>query len=158
MIVENRDCRLSFPETPGAVVVEGEGTAAASLAEVPWLIRAERVLYWGDLDAEGFGILHLVRRSLREKGVTVESLLMGTADWERYQHLGVSTGKRGEPLGPSTRRLGELTLDERACYVRIATTGSTAVRRVEQERIPQADIVLAVHQFLECSETPSEAT
>ena len=158
VIVENRDCRLSFPEVPGGVVVEGAGAAAASLAEVPWLVGAKRVFYWGDLDADGFGILSLVRRSMRERGVSVESLLMGVADWERYQHLGVATGKRSEPLGPTNRRLSDLTSDELACYARLASAGSVAVRRIEQERIPQMDVDGAVRDLLARSEAPLHDT
>ncbi|WP_440710386.1 Wadjet anti-phage system protein JetD domain-containing protein [Herbiconiux sp. YIM B11900] len=43
LVVENRDCRLGFPEFAGTVVVEGEGKAAAKLAEIDWLVRAERI-------------------------------------------------------------------------------------------------------------------
>lgn len=148
LVVENRDCRLGFPGFAGTVVVEGEGKAAAKLAEIEWLVRAERILYWGDMDADGFGILNNLRGALEQRGATVESVLMDGTAWARYNHFGVDRDKDGKLLQPSRSRLPALTPDEEYCYALLATSGEVAVRRIEQERIPLEDAAEAVRAAL----------
>jgi len=140
LVVENRDPRLWFPELDSAVVVEGGGkAAAASLREIPWLVGAERVVYWGDIDIDGFEILNAFRDEMRARGVGVDSILMDAVSLDRYAWLGVNHDKEGRPLGPSKRRLGALTPTEREAFERVATAGPARFRRIEQERIPEAD-------------------
>ena len=145
VVVENRDCRLGFPPLAGAVVVEGAGkAAAASLSGIDWLIGAERIVYWGDIDADGFAILDNLRAALGARGARVESILMDEVARARYAHLGVNRDRNGELLRPSAQRLPHLTQDEGACYAGIATAGAASFRRIEQERIPLDDAVAAV--------------
>lgn len=148
IIVENRDCRLWFPTFEDTVIVEGEGKAAALLAEIEWVVEAERIIYWGDLDADGFAILSLLRRTLEHRGATVESLLMDGMAWRKYKHLGVSRDKTGELLQPSRTWLSHLTPDEADCYSLLATDGDVDVRRIEQERIPIADVEAQLRNLL----------
>src|SRR5699024_3279214 len=69
LVVENRDCRLWFPPVDGTVVVEGGGKAAASLlAGIGWIRSARDVVYWGDIDADGFAILDRFRDALAQPG------------------------------------------------------------------------------------------
>ncbi len=62
LIVENKtnlhraDVYLTLPALQGAMAIFGSGRAAALLAGLAWLQHAE-ILYWGDIDAEGFEIL-----------------------------------------------------------------------------------------------------
>lgn len=145
VVVENRDCRLGFPPLAGAIVVEGAGKAAASsLSGIGWLVEAERIVYWGDIDVDGFAILDNLRAALLARGVPVESILMNEVALARYAHLGVNRDKYGEVLRPSAQRLPHLTEGEAACYAGIATAGSVTFRRIEQERIPFEDAVAAV--------------
>ena len=54
LVVENRDSRLWFPPLEDALVVEGGGRAAAALlVGIPWIRRAENIVYWGDIDSDG---------------------------------------------------------------------------------------------------------
>lgn len=151
LVVENRDSRLWFPAADGALVVEGGGKAAASLlADVPWVRHAQDVVYWGDLDAEGFAILAHFRRALAAPasdgapGRTVASILMDETAAQRYAALGVSTDKDGQPIPPASAHLAELTADERAAYHAVSTAGPAPFRRIEQERIPGADARVAL--------------
>ena len=151
LVVENRDCRLLFPPVPGALVVEGGGTAAAAtLRAVPWVRTADVVAYWGDLDSAGFAILDALRAALREPGpggeagVEVRSVLMDARTLERHRHLGVLRDRYGAPLGPTSAPLGHLTRDERDAYHQVATSGPADVRRLEQERLPIAEAVDAL--------------
>lgn len=148
LIVENRDCRLGFPEIPGVIVVEGEGKAAASVAAIEWVRAAERLIYWGDIDSDGFGILNSLRAALKPYGRTVTSLLMDEVAFARYARFGVDRDRRGELLKPSRLHLPELTESEAGCYAQVATEGEAAVRRIEQERIPRQDALHALHALL----------
>ncbi|MFB7890728.1 Wadjet anti-phage system protein JetD domain-containing protein [Microbacterium sp. NPDC056044] len=148
LVVENRDCRLTFPEMPGTVVVEGEGSAASSLAAIDWIANAERVVYWGDIDCDGFAILDRFRAELRQRGKALDSMLMTEQARSAYADLGVNHDKHGTRLGPSRRRLHELTAEESACYAHVATAGDVAFRRIEQERIPMPDAAIALTQVL----------
>ncbi|GAA5204656.1 Wadjet anti-phage system protein JetD domain-containing protein [Microbacterium jejuense] len=145
LVVENRDPRLWFPELEAAVVVEGEGKAvAASLPDIPWIASAERVVYWGDIDVDGFEILDGFRREMRARGVEVESLLMDAVALDEYAALGVNHDKDGNPLDPSKKALAMLTRAERDAYARVATAGKVPFRRIEQERISGADVQRAL--------------
>ncbi|WP_242909238.1 Wadjet anti-phage system protein JetD domain-containing protein [Actinomadura terrae] len=139
LVVENRDCRLWFPPLPGTIVVEGNGKAAASLlADVPWLRAADHVVYWGDMDADGYAILNAFRAALA--GGTppkpVASILMDDTDLHRYADQGVNHDKSGHALGPSETNLPHLTEAEQTAYAFITTKGPPPFRRIEQEAIP----------------------
>lgn len=149
LVVENRDCRLWFPLLRGAVVVEGGGKAATSLlAGVPWVRQAGAVVYWGDVDADGFAILDGLRSALRGQGVELHSILMDGQAFDRYGHLGVDRDRRGRAIPPASARLGHLAPEERAAYVQLATAGPQAVRRIEQERIPLEDALAALREIV----------
>lgn len=141
LVVENRDCRISFPDVEGTVVVEGGGAAATALvAEIPWVREAERVVYWGDMDADGYAILARFRAALPK----VSSILMDLHTMDRHKEQGVSEDKDGNPLKPSGRNLVELTDDERGAYAMVATAGEASFRRIEQEKLPPEEAVAAL--------------
>ncbi|MEU5994650.1 Wadjet anti-phage system protein JetD domain-containing protein [Spirillospora sp. NPDC047418] len=104
LVVENRASRLWFPSVRDTIVVEGGGKAAAALlANVPWLRAAERIVYWGDIDADGYAILDRFRAALAEPAPDgappkpVTSILMDVADLHRYAQHGVNHDKAGRP-------------------------------------------------------------
>jgi hypothetical protein len=155
LVVENRDSRLWFPPVAGVIVVEGGGKAAAALlADILWVRRADRVVYWGDIDADGFAILDHFRRALAAPGRdgtpgrVVSSILMDAMAAHRYASLGVSTDKEGEPIPPSPAHLTNLTGDENAAYHAVATAGPAEFRRIEQERIPGEHAKAALEALL----------
>ncbi|MGH3349247.1 MAG: Wadjet anti-phage system protein JetD domain-containing protein [Nocardioides sp.] len=141
LVVENRDCRVFFPEMEGTVIVEGSGSAATALvAEIPWVRDAERVVYWGDMDADGYAILDRFRAALPK----VRSILMDYVSMNRYEDQGVSEDKDGNPIRPCPTRLSGLEDAERDAYDRIATSGHADFRRIEQEKLPIEDAVAAL--------------
>jgi hypothetical protein len=149
LIVENRDCRLWFPGLADTVVVEGGGKAAAALlGEIDWITGAARLVYWGDIDSDGFAILHNLRSEMSPRGVRIESILMDEATRVRYVHLGVDRDRKGKLLQPSAARLANLTPEEADCYAAIATAGPAATRRIEQERIDLTDALRALRRLL----------
>ncbi|WP_280437020.1 Wadjet anti-phage system protein JetD domain-containing protein [Nocardia carnea] len=145
LIVENRDCRLWFPHVQNTVVVEGNGKAAASLlAEITWIRTAEHVVYWGDIDADGYAILDRLRATMAvptSDGLpakTVHSILMEATDLHHHANHGVNRDKAGCPIKPSSTRLVHLTSAESTAYDAVATAGPAQFRRIEQEVIPLA--------------------
>jgi hypothetical protein len=131
-------------------VVEGGGKAAAALlADVPWIRAADHVVYWGDIDADGYAILDRFRAALARP---VGSILMDATDLHRYSRHGVNHDRAGRPIGPSSEHLPHLTGAETTAYHTIATAGPTPFRRIEQEAIPLTD---AVNRLLRIVKGPS---
>jgi hypothetical protein len=121
-VFENLETVLAMPAIPGAVVVHGSGYAAGRLRAIPW-VAAGRILYWGDLDSDGFAILH----ALRSNCANVTSVLMEEATLLTYRDLWVP-----EPT-PAGGSYPLLTAGEAAALRRIRSEGNV---RLEQERIP----------------------
>jgi len=129
LVVENRDVYLCLPEVARTVAVFGSGKAASVLATCRWMQRSD-VVYWGDCDEAGYGILS----SLRSAFPTLRSILMDDVAWSRWKGLAVP-GSRDSSASHS-----HLTASERAAL--------EAVRAgpwmLEQERIPPLDAELAI--------------
>ncbi len=123
LIVENRDVFLCLPEVLDTVAVFGSGKAALLLSECEWM-RMTDLVYWGDCDEAGFGILS----SLRASFPNLRSVLMDQDAWVRWRHL--ATPGRRDP----TSRHVHLTESERAA-LRDVLSGPLML---EQERIPPA--------------------
>jgi hypothetical protein len=141
IISENKDTAVAFPAVNEGVCVEGGGFGGATPAAMPWLAKAPLLLYWGDIDAAGFEILD----GFRAAGVPARSMLMDLATFERYERFGTSLDRRGNPLGPGTRRdLPHLDGAERTMYHALTDPAWKRYRRVEQERIPLADALAAL--------------
>ena len=130
LVFENLETVLAMPPTPGAVVVHGSGYAVGRLAEIPW-IRTGRIVYWGDLDSDGFAILHALRNGCSN----VTSALMDEETLLGHQDLWVSEPK------PATGTYPTLTASESKALARIRSEGNV---RLEQERIPWAVALAAL--------------
>ena len=122
LVLENLETLLSLPPLPGIVAVHGNGFSAAELARVPWLAAA-RVLYWGDLDSNGFAILHRLRSALP----AAQSLLMDEQVLLQHRDLWVPEPK------PARGTYSTLEPFEQAALDRLRDEGDV---RLEQERIP----------------------
>ncbi|WP_168625643.1 Wadjet anti-phage system protein JetD domain-containing protein [Cryobacterium sp. BB307] len=120
-VFENLDTVLAMPELPGAVVVHGGGYAARQLGQIPW-IQSGRVIYWGDLDSDGFAILNAVRSGCSN----VTSVLMDEATLYAYRDLWVPETK------PAAGSYPLLTALEQAALDAIRAEGNV---RLEQERV-----------------------
>ncbi|KAA6435250.1 hypothetical protein FQ330_05740 [Agrococcus sediminis] len=122
LVLENLETLLSLPPLDGVVAVHGSGFAVAELARVPWIV-ATQVLYWGDLDSNGFAILHRLRTALPR----VRSLLMDEAVLLAHRDLWVPEPKPARGSYPT------LEAHEQAALDRLRDEGDM---RLEQERIP----------------------
>ena len=127
LIVENEVTYLSVPVSDGAVVLWGKGYDADRAASLAWLADVP-VLYWGDIDTHGFGILHRVRAHLpcaRSVLMDRETLLAHEDRWVRE-------------LAPTTAAMTGLDPAETAVYTDLVTDRFGSAVRLEQERIDWA--------------------
>ncbi len=133
VIVENLDTMLAFPALPGGIVVCGWGSAATLIPRISWIRTAPRVVYWGDIDIDGYEILN----RLRADGIAADSVLMGLATLTAYAAFASPTDLNGRPLGPGVRRdLTHLTATEAEAYLALTSPDRPGPWRLEQERIP----------------------
>lgn len=130
-VTENKVNGLAFPPFKGGVVVFGLGYGIGDIATVTWL-KDKRIIYWGDIDTHGYGILSMLRGKLPH----VESILMDSQDLDLNRHVAV--------VEPSdTRRLdnlANLTLKETDGYSRLLPGGDCEGVRIEQERVPYSSL------------------
>ncbi|MCZ2813712.1 DUF2220 family protein [Modestobacter sp. VKM Ac-2979] len=134
VITENKDTAVYFPPLSGAIAIEGNGDAApARLPRIPWLATVPRLIYWGDIDADGYEIVDALRRN----GLPLTTILMDQDAYTAYERYGAWTDDRGNPIPCAPRKnLPNLTSAERAVYEALTDPAWTRTRRIEQERIP----------------------
>ena len=124
IITENLVNFLALPERAGAMAIFGKGYGFSALRDAAWLRDCE-VLYWGDLDTHGFGILD----QLRAVHPQVTSVLMDEATLLAHREMWV------EETSPSRAALGRLTVEEARVYEGLQS-GSYGDRvRLEQELV-----------------------
>lgn len=129
-VFENLESVLAMPLIPGAVVVHGSGYAVDRLARIPW-IRDLGVIYWGDLDSHGFGILN----RLRAQHLPVRTVLMDVATLEAFKDLW------GHEPKPAVGTMQHLLPEELAVVEQLKARGNL---RLEQERIDWTTAVAAL--------------
>lgn len=134
IVVENLESGLALPERKGTVAFMKLGHAVGLLGRIPWL-RGTALRYWGDIDTHGFAILDQARAVLPG----LRSLLMDRETLLRHRRLwGEDTAS------PATAALERLTADEREVYEGLVA-GTWGIRvRLEQERIPWAEVLEAM--------------
>jgi hypothetical protein len=123
-IVENKTnlltIALSMPEIEKTAVIFGSGYKVEYLKKVFWLNNVE-LLYWGDLDIQGFEILSQFRGYFPH----VKSILMDKETFDRFFEKDM-----GKPSNISINL--NLTDDEKQLYELLKTNNW----RLEQEKIP----------------------
>lgn len=150
VISENKDTAIHFPGMAGGMAVEGGGFGGATAARFTWLVGAPLVVYWGDIDAEGFEILDGFRRS----GVPATSILMDLKTLRSYAVWGTDLDKGGRPIRTrNPKDLLTLTSSERAAYEVVCRGTPGLPVRLEQERIPLT-VAHAAVMHLQTGSTP----
>jgi hypothetical protein len=109
-----------LPSLSETFALLGGGFGVSRLAAVPWL-RECPIIYWGDLDAQGFQILSQLRSIFPH----VFSLMMDEQTLQTFSSFHVE----GTPS--SARQLPYLTSEEHKLFLRL----SEQKLRLEQERI-----------------------
>mgnify|MGYP001488432312 CR=1 FL=1 len=134
-ITENKVNGLAFPMVKGGIVVFGLGYGIGELAEAEWL-KEQRVVYWGDIDTHGYGILSMLRGKLPH----VESILMSSKDID--QNIDLAVQEPGDTR--RTDSLANLTDAELTAYQRLLPGGDCEGIRIEQERVPYVQLISAL--------------
>jgi hypothetical protein len=122
IIVENQLNLLTLPPVARGIGIRGEGKAVSRLAKVPWLAENELV-YWGDIDVEGFQILS----NLRTLFPRVKSILMDGATLNQHARY-IVAGNATIMAEPANLTLEELQA------LRLCMSHN---QRLEQEHIVQ---------------------
>lgn len=124
-IVENKVNFLTFPLVANSIVIWGRGYGIASIKESE-LLKSSELIYWGDLDAQGFEILSQFRSYFAK----VKSLLMDKTTFDKYFENDLGT--------PSKVNVElNLTTGEKNLYQYIKANNY----RLEQEKIPQSYVI-----------------
>ena len=124
-IVENKVNFLTFPSVANSIVIWGRGYGVASIKDSE-LLKNIDLIYWGDLDAQGFEILSQFRSYFAH----VKSLLMDRVTFDKYFENDLGT--------PSKVNVElNLTTEEENLYQYIKANNY----RLEQEKIPQRYVI-----------------
>lgn len=115
-----------------ALAILGSGKAASLLSACRWLHESD-VVYWGDCDEAGFGILS----SLRARLPRVRSMLMDDETWKCWKQFAVP-GKRDPGA-----RYDHLTANETEALAAVMASSWM----LEQERIPVQDVENAIQNI-----------
>ncbi|MFZ4827127.1 MAG: Wadjet anti-phage system protein JetD domain-containing protein [Phototrophicaceae bacterium] len=126
IIVENLINFLTLPRLPNSVGIFGGGFAVYQLRELDWLQKVD-LLYWGDMDIQGFQILNDLRRIFPH----TRSIMMDQVTFDRYRLYTVK--------GTASRSLTleHLTPEEQA----LARVVAWENIRLEQEHLPQGYVI-----------------
>lgn len=122
IVCENLVSTLALPRFAGTLAIHGGGYAVDILGQIEWLQEVP-ILYWGDLDSNGFAILD----RLRHHHPAVTSVLMDAETLAAHRELcGI------EPT-PNRSALTLLTPTEQETLAQLLEP--TDALRLEQERI-----------------------
>lgn len=124
-VVENKVNFLTFPPVANSIVIWGKGYGVASIKDSE-LLKSIDLIYWGDLDTQGFEILSQFRSYFAH----VKSLLMDKATFDNYFEK-----ESGTPSKISVKL--NLTTEEEELYQYIKVNNY----RLEQEKIPQRYVI-----------------
>ncbi len=141
IITENKMTFLTLPPLPDTFAILGGGFKVSGLALLPWLQECS-IVYWGDLDAQGFQILAQLRAIFPH----VVSLMMDEETLNRYRHFCVE----GTPC--TVRQLPCLTPEEQTLFSYLAEQNI----RLEQEHISHAYALQCIN-LLQAGARPSGA-
>ncbi len=128
-ICENNVTCLSFPSVPDSILIFGAGYGFDALTKIPWL-HVKRILYWGDLDTNGFCILDQLKGHFPH----VQSFLMD----EKTLVANREFWSREDSL--SCRNLTNLNQAEYDTYQGLCNQKWGAHVRLEQELIPMSSV------------------
>jgi len=123
LVVENKTTlytTLTLPKMNGTIAIFGSGFSVFNLKNVRWFDNL-KLLYWGDIDVQGFEILSQFRNYFPQ----TRSVLMDKQTFDNFFE-----DDNGTPTNISTRL--NLTIEEQQLYYVLKTNNW----RLEQEKIP----------------------
>ena len=139
LVVENKTTlytTLTLPKMNDTIAIFGSGFKVSSLKNVPWFDHLE-LLYWGDIDVQGFEILSQFRSYFPK----TQSVLMDKQTFDNFFE-----NDKGTPTNISTKL--NLKNEEQQLYDILKTNNW----RLEQEKIPFE----YVNKYFENDANPSQ--
>jgi hypothetical protein len=137
LIVENEVTFLALPALPDTVAFFGAGFDVLRLGRLHWLQERD-VVYWGDLDTDGFVILDRLRGQLPR----VRSVLMDLETLKAHESQWTTDPR------PSRVELERLTPQEAAVHRALQDNALGTSVRLEQERVNYTHVVARLEQAL----------
>ncbi len=134
LITENKMTFLTLPPLSHTFAILGGGFGVSALAAIPWLSQCP-MIYWGDLDAQGFQILS----QLRSLFPHVVSLMMDEPTFKTFSPFHV------EGTLCTTRQLPHLTREEHILFLHL----SEKTLRLEQEHISHAYALTCIQKYFQ---------
>ncbi|MBA4075840.1 MAG: hypothetical protein C0508_12435 [Cyanobacteria bacterium PR.023] len=127
-ITENEINYLAFPLQPSTMVIFGSGIGVLGLLQSLEWLKEKNVIYWGDLDTQGFSILNKARKILPE----IKSMLMDQRTLDAHLQMLVE-----EPVAVQfiETQFTRLTQEELNVCMRLKGLDNLTNARLEQERI-----------------------
>jgi hypothetical protein len=122
-IVENIMNVLTFPSVPQSVVIWGRGYAVENLKAIPWL-QDKTMIYWGDIDPQGFQIL----ARLRSHFPKTKSIMMDLETFNEFKNYAVQAPEC------SVDPVNHLNAKEKRLFQNLIHKCDR--NRLEQEKIP----------------------
>ncbi len=126
IITENKMNFRTLPDLSNSFAIWGMGFNVAILKDVEWLNDCQ-IIYWGDLDAQGFQILSQLRSYFYE---TI-SVMMDRETFDTFQEFAV------QGTVCKVANLSYLTPEEHDLFVDL----SNQTIRLEQEKIPKDFVI-----------------
>ena len=136
IVVENKVNLLTLPSPiENAIALGGLGNGATMFQHVPWMVQSdETMLYWGDVDVEGFHIL----AKLRTLFPRIRSAMMDVQTLNRFSNS-IVPGNNFRLQAPFN-----LTESEREAFIQCSEKN----QRLEQERITHSYAIERLTPFL----------
>lgn len=141
VICENEVSYLALPKFARTLAIFGQGYGFAHFSYFSCL-KGRRILYWGDLDTDGFRILNELRAEL--PGEDLRSVLMDEKSIAAFARLGV----RDPNAASAPEQLSFLTESEQAAYRCLKENRCGVELRIEQERLPFSKVCAALRAQL----------
>lgn len=135
-IVENNLNLLTLPTFERGLAIRGEGYAVSRLESVSWL-NSNRILYWGDIDVDGFLILSRLRNMFPH----VQSIMMNQDTLLSHEE-GIVEGNGSISAMPTN-----LSTSEAATFDYCMKNNA----RLEQEKILQLYVDQAISKIADAS-------
>ena len=126
-----------MPPIAQGICIWGSGRAVSDAVPAVPALRDMRIVYWGDMDADGLEILS----TLRESGIECDSILMDCDAYDHFQLVPIMHEDYSARLLCGMQPTPGLQSAERRLYERLCADKTIAYRRIEQERIPMRDAV-----------------
>ena len=121
-VVENKQTFLAFPDRPKSALIWGKGFSIELLKNIAWL-KDKQILFWGDLDVQGFQMLHQLRTYFPQ----TKSLLMGKETYLAFAKFAVTSS------ASKVQNLSNLNAAEHECFLFLKNQEQH--NRLEQENI-----------------------